>query len=244
MISDIYRWHIDVQEKRNEKESYYIHCLINFWSMKLNEKYKTILDIPSGHGRLHKYLRLYGYDIYGVDISKELIEIAKNNYKGYEDHYFIGDMRDFKLNKKVDVILNWFTSFGYFNDEDNIKTLNNFYENLRDNGLLILEFDNFYIQEFNREFILNYKEVLEIDKVVQDEDPKFLFFDEKFYKKQGEDLIFIGKEKIKVRKYYVEDFINLLSGKFEILSIYKTLSFNDFERNRDGRFTIVAKKLS
>ena len=63
-------------------------------------------------------------------------------------------------------------------------------------------------------------------------------------KKEGNDLIFVEEENIRVRKYYIEDIINLLSGKFEILNIYKTLSLNNFDKTKDGRFTIVARKLS
>ncbi len=47
-----------MDEARNEREAFYIHSLIEFYGGKLNEKYRVILDMPCGHGRLHRYLRV------------------------------------------------------------------------------------------------------------------------------------------------------------------------------------------
>ncbi len=44
-------------DERNEREAFYIHSLIGFYGRKLNENYRTILDMLCGHGRLHKFLR-------------------------------------------------------------------------------------------------------------------------------------------------------------------------------------------
>jgi SAM-dependent methyltransferase len=55
----------------------------------------TILDIHCGYGRHHKYLRSCGYEVFGVDISEELINKAKSIYPEYKESYFVGDMRYF-----------------------------------------------------------------------------------------------------------------------------------------------------
>ncbi|MGC8607489.1 MAG: class I SAM-dependent methyltransferase [Vulcanisaeta sp.] len=161
-------------EEGNEREAFYVHSLVDFYGRKLNEKCRTILDIPCGHGRLHKYLRGYGYEVYGVDISTELIEIARSNHKDFEDHYFIGDMRNFRLGREVDVVLNWFTSFGYFDDEGNMEVLKNFRENLRDGGLLIIDFPNFHLHFIdNKAIVYDYGDIIGIVREYLDDGSRY-----------------------------------------------------------------------
>ena len=52
-------------------------------------------------------------------------------------------MRDYCKTRKYDVILNLFTSFGYFDDDnDNMKILKNIEQSLKQNGYLIIDFLN------------------------------------------------------------------------------------------------------
>jgi N-acetylglucosaminyldiphosphoundecaprenol N-acetyl-beta-D-mannosaminyltransferase len=51
-----------------------------------------ILDIGCGNGRLLKYLKDKDYHSYlGVDNSKELLELAKEQHSGKKDHFKVGD---------------------------------------------------------------------------------------------------------------------------------------------------------
>ena len=52
-------------------------------------------------------------------------------------------MRSFSLNKKYHIILNLFTSFGYFKDNnDDKKVFRNSYEHLHENGYFVIDFLN------------------------------------------------------------------------------------------------------
>jgi len=104
------------------------------------EKYKpgcrTILDVACGTGEHIKYLK--DYDIDGLDINGEFIEIAKK--KNCEGNYFLCDMTDFHIGKKYDVIMCLFSSIGYVLTIENVvKTFVCFREHLNDGGIVMVE---------------------------------------------------------------------------------------------------------
>ncbi len=109
-----------------------------------------ILDVPCGDGRISLGLLQRGYEVTGIDISPSYIKIAskraKNNPKA---RFLVGDMREMNLEEKFDVVINWFSSFGYFDDVTNQKVLDNFINHLKDGGILILDIRNrdYYIQK-------------------------------------------------------------------------------------------------
>ena len=78
-----------------------------------------ILDLPCGQGRHAIELAGRGYDVTGVDLSPYLLDVAKARAKeaGLRVRWLLGDMRDAINGEAFDVILNLFTSFGYFADE-------------------------------------------------------------------------------------------------------------------------------
>ncbi len=132
-------WHIHRDEEDNYLEALYIHSLIEFARKGTKEEYHQILDVGCGNGRIHPYLREFGYEVWGIDVNKELMELAKKRNKGYEKYYIVADMRNFSLNREFDIILCWFTTFGYFSDKENIRVLENFYKHCRRKGILILD---------------------------------------------------------------------------------------------------------
>ena len=53
--------------------------------------------------------------------------------------YVQGDLRELPFDGRFDAVLNWFTSFGYFDDEGNRRVLEGFHRALRPGGTLLLE---------------------------------------------------------------------------------------------------------
>jgi len=104
------------------------------------KKYKpdcrTILDVACGTGEHIKYLK--GYDIDGLDINSEFIDIATK--KNGEGNYFLCDMTDFHIGKKYDVLMCLFSSIGYVLTIENVvKTFICFREHLNDGGIVMVE---------------------------------------------------------------------------------------------------------
>src|SRR5690606_8758177 len=72
-----------------------------------------ILDLACGRGRHAVYLRTKGFDVTGVDLSPENIRLAATT-AGERLHFYVHDMRYLLLSNYFDLVLNLFTSFGYF----------------------------------------------------------------------------------------------------------------------------------
>ncbi len=78
-----------------------------------------ILDLPCGQGRHAIELARRGYDVTGVDLSPFLLKVAEERARadGIGLHWLEGDMRQPIAGERFDVVLNLFTSLGYFADE-------------------------------------------------------------------------------------------------------------------------------
>ena len=78
-----------------------------------------ILDLPCGQGRHAIELARRGYDVTGVDLSPFLLKVAEERGRvaGVRVRWLSGDMREPIAGERFDVVLNLFTSLGYFADE-------------------------------------------------------------------------------------------------------------------------------
>lgn len=100
-------------------------------------EYPRVLDVCCGFGRFTKELGLLGYNVTGVDLSLEQIEAARLADPG--GTYIQGDMRE-TPQLDFDAIINMYTSFGYFDsEEDDLLALCSWYRSLRPGGVLVME---------------------------------------------------------------------------------------------------------
>lgn len=100
-------------------------------------KVKTVLDVACGTGNHAKYLHKK-YKITGLDLNKNMIDIAKKKVRGVK--FILGDMKTFKLPQKFDAIMCMFTSISYNIDKKQLKkTLNNFYNHLNRGGIILFD---------------------------------------------------------------------------------------------------------
>jgi SAM-dependent methyltransferase len=101
-----------------------------------------ILDVGCGTGRHSSVLKEYGNYVVGLDFSPALLRRAKTR-KGLYGRLIRGDMRYIPLNPYFDVVVNLFTSFGYFlEDEENWSALREMCRVLRPGGCLVLDHIN------------------------------------------------------------------------------------------------------
>lgn len=77
-----------------------------------------ILDLPCGQGRHAIELARRGYQVTGVDLSAFMLEVGRDRASkaGVKVRWLEGDMREAIRGEHFDLILNLFTSFGYFDD--------------------------------------------------------------------------------------------------------------------------------
>jgi SAM-dependent methyltransferase len=96
-----------------------------------------VLDAPCGHGRIANRLAAQGMKVTGVDITPHFLEKARES--GTDVDYRLGDLRELPVEGPFDAAISWFTSFGYFEDEDNQRVLAEYRRVLRPGGKLLLE---------------------------------------------------------------------------------------------------------
>src|SRR5690606_27992457 len=85
-----------------------------------------------------------GYLVVGLDLSLPMLTRAGEEAKdlGLRINFLHGDMRDMSFDGAFDAVLCWGTTFGYFDDEGNKKTLKRLYSALRVGGKMLLELCN------------------------------------------------------------------------------------------------------
>jgi ubiquinone/menaquinone biosynthesis C-methylase UbiE len=102
----------------------------------------AVLDAPCGHGRIANLLARKGFEVTGIDIAPLFLEKAKADAAdmGITVDYREGDLRSLPCkDASYDAVLCWYTSFGYFDDEDNQRVLTEFRRVLRPSGTLVIE---------------------------------------------------------------------------------------------------------
>jgi SAM-dependent methyltransferase len=80
---------------------------------------RRILDLPCGQGRHAIELARRGYQVTGIDLSQYMLGVARERAEaaGVRVRWLAGDMREPLAGEIFDLVLNLFTSFGYFADE-------------------------------------------------------------------------------------------------------------------------------
>ena len=124
----------------------------NFWLEYINAKdYHTVLELASGSGVLAGILKKQGKEVTASDISKEMKEVATNNFDG---EYLILNMIDFDLHKKYDLILCVCDSINYLYEEELEQMFKSVYKHLNDGGRFIFDMHNpKRLKEFDEEYI-------------------------------------------------------------------------------------------
>lgn len=125
--------------KRNDKEAQLF--MVNLVAyLKLNAS-DSILDLACGKGRHSIYLNSLGFTVTGIDLSENSIDLAKKS-SDKNLTFKVHDMRQ-PFDIKYDAILNLFTSFGYFKDnQDDLKVLQNIKNALKPNGVAVIDYLN------------------------------------------------------------------------------------------------------
>ena len=105
-------------------------------------KDSKFLDLGCGKGRHSIYLNKKGFDATGIDLALNSINCAKQSENDHL-HFYVHDMRKLFRTNYFDVVLNLFTSFGYFeNNRDDSATINAVYKSLKPEGIFVLDFMN------------------------------------------------------------------------------------------------------
>jgi SAM-dependent methyltransferase len=230
--------YLELYRHRNDEEADKLISLVE--QVTGDDRSRRVLDIPCGAGRHLFKLADRGYkNLYGRDLSETFITHARltSQRKGYDVHFAVGDMRE-GIEGGLDLILNLFTSFGYFeNDKDNERVVANFSSALGPGGFLVIDFFN--AVQIRDHLIPEETKILESGvsvrihrQIIENRVIKSIRFESD------------GKEFIEsVRLYQLEDFRRMLAaGGLTLHSYYGDYDGNTFEAERSPRLILFAQK--
>jgi SAM-dependent methyltransferase len=114
------------------------------WTLLELEPGMDVLDLACGHGRIANRLAARGAQVVGLDATPLFLERARTDAeaRGVDVDYVEGDMRELPWEARFDRIVSWFTSFGYFDDDENRAVLREAHRALRLGGRLAIENNN------------------------------------------------------------------------------------------------------
>jgi len=151
-------YHILYKDRDYAEAQLFIDNITEYLNLPENAK---VLDLACGRGRHSVYLNKLGYNVVGADLSKNSISFAKD-FENKTLHFKVKDMRE-PFDEKFDAIFNFFTSFGYFeNNEDNLTALKAIKNSLNDYGFAVIDFMN--VQKVTESLVAD--ETKEVDGIV------------------------------------------------------------------------------
>lgn len=131
-------YHILYKDRGFDEAEMFMKNLVSFLDLPKNS---SILDLACGKGRHSVFLSKLGYQVTGVDLSKNSIDLAKQ-YENKRLHFKVHDM-SLPLDGEFDAVLNLFTSFGYFeHEEDNLNTIKAIKKQIKEKGVGVIDFMN------------------------------------------------------------------------------------------------------
>jgi SAM-dependent methyltransferase len=127
------------KEKDYQGEVDYIDSLIREYAPSQTDR---LLDIGSGTGNHDLLLTQKGYEVTGVDLSEEMLKVARTRANGNGKlRFFQGNAVDFNLNDTFDCVVSLFHVMSYqTTNRDLIGLAKNAYRHLKKDGLFIFDY--------------------------------------------------------------------------------------------------------
>lgn len=165
-----------------------------------------VLDLACGTGKMTRKLRDMGYDMIGVDMSCQMLDVArcadnvvdfassKDESEASQILYLCQDMREFELYGTVRAVVCSCDSLNYLTDEEDIvkvfRLVNNY---LDSNGLFIFDINSPY----------KYKEILADNCIAEDRESAAFIWDNCFDDESG------------INEYALSLFIRQPDGRYD-----------------------------
>lgn len=203
-----------------------------------------ILDLCCGYGRHSIPLAERGYDMTGLDLSKAFLKKAKRDAKerNVKIRWSRGDMREIPFEDEFDAVINIFTSFGFFEkEEEDFKVLKKVNRCLKQGGKFLLDTINreYVIRNFQaRDWDMIDKNTFVLDERKLDLNKNRIYTKNMFLSKSG------GEERsFSVRLYTLSEMTGMLrKANLEVRNVFG--SFNQTEYTIDSeRMIILAKAI-
>ena len=228
-------YHILYQHRDFQEAEDFISNLLDYLSLPTSS---NCLDLACGKGRHSIFLNQQGYSVTGVDLSSSSIAKAKP-YETDTLSFDVHDMRKVYKEDAYDAIFNLFTSFGYFDQQDdNLNVLQSMYKMVHKDGQIVIDF---MIADYALDHLVPYEEKI-LDgicfKISKRFDGTHIFKDIEF-EDEGEDYHF--QERVQaIRK---DEFLDLMEqAGFNVKDVFGDFSLQPFDKKNSDRLILIAHK--
>lgn len=201
--------------------------------MHNNETFKKNLDICCGTGTLCNFFKDNGIETKGVDISKEMLDIARDKYPDIE--FIECDVMKYQDDGTYDFVTSTDDAMSHLVDASDVrKVFRNVNNLLRVNGLFIFDINYFQLISFEKR-----------DKSLDDyrrltyhlkRDGKIITYNVEYY----EENELLWKGKVLERDYSIEEITQILNEEGFALELCSQHFLNE---KRCKKWKIVAKKI-
>ncbi len=199
-----------------------------------------IIDLACGKGRHSVFLNKLGYDVLGLDLSRQSIEFDKQ-FENQTLLFDVHDMRNPIDADPMDAVFNLFTSFGYFdNENDDKKVFRSVHNVLKPGGYFVLDYLN---EEFVRKSMVPESTVTRGDikfKILKKIEGRHIVKDIRF-EADGRPFHFFEKVKL-----HTLEAINSYAAEcgFERIKIWGDYQLNEFNKETSTRCINLFRKKS
>ena len=210
---------------------------------------KLVLDLACGTGNVTIPMARRGYDMIGIDLSAEMLDIASEKARLEKlDILFLNqDMTEFELYGTVDAIVCSLDGVNYLTEDDQVKKLFSLAENyLNPNGLFVFDINSEYKLKNilgNNTFIYDEDGVFCVWDNVYDEDSGICGFNLDFFTRK-EDGTYIRESEYQEERVYREEKLRILAEDAGLLTVgcFADRDFAKPDNTAERIFFVLQKK--
>ena len=216
--------------------------ICNSYNVELND----YLDIACGTGNVTIRVAKYFKNIYGVDLSEDMLREAFDKFKEarIKGKIICQDMTELSLNKEFDLITSVLDSTNYITDLNDLQNyFNGVYTHLKSNGLFIFDVNSYYkLSEIlgNNIYTYSEEEVFYNWENVFEDNLLSMFLT--FFVKKGD--LYERFEEEHLERAYTEKELEkeLEKANLEVLAKFDGYTENDVQANTERIVYVIKKK--
>jgi 2-polyprenyl-3-methyl-5-hydroxy-6-metoxy-1,4-benzoquinol methylase len=197
----------------------------------------NLLDLCCGNGRISIHMAKKGFNVVGVDFSRTFLEDARKKAKEHKVsnrvNFLEGDVRNLKkvvgdISRPFDVVVNAWTSIGYFSPNDDVSIFKQARELSRKDAILIIAetmHSDFLAVKFTPTSYQEVGDIVLLEGRKYDSTTSQLEAAWTFYNKRGENLEFIDRIEFENHVYSQSEFSSVLKkAGWEPVAFYGSFS--------------------
>lgn len=216
--------------------------ICNSYNLELND----YLDIACGTGNVTIRVAKYFKNIYGVDLSEDMLREAFDKFKEarIKGKIICQDMTELSLNREFDLITSVLDSTNYITDLNDLQNyFNGVYDHLKSNGIFIFDVNSYYkLSEIlgNNIYTYSEEEVFYTWENVFEDNLLSMFLT--FFVKKGD--LYERFEEEHIERAYTEKELEkeLEKANLEVLAKFDGYTENYVQANTERIVYVIKKK--